>query len=186
MLKPGGKIHFGNIAPVRKRIIENRKWIERVCDVYVEVATQNPIYLSRLLMSVQLESFGDNVTLATQMATLPTLYPFIVMVKKGEAAGFDLKSSTCSTVSSNSFSNSSSNASSPIMIKLPEQVPFFEYYKDQNSSSTTVRAVTPHPSKKRKIISQVIDLTTEDYDNDSPTNISSETHKVKGRIDFNP
>ena len=148
-------------------------------------------------MKDQLEHFGDNVTLETQMSTLPTPYSFIALRKKGSTA-FDYDSffsPACSTASCSSHNTTSStsatgSSSAPIIVRnFPETEPFFIHCL-LSATTSRKRAVTPHPTRKiarLKSISEVIDLTEDDIDNDlsSPSQSDSDV-KPRGRVDFNP
>lgn len=183
ILEEGGQIYFGNIIPVRENIIKNRELLEPLCDFWLAVPEENPLYLSRKLLSPELDSFGDNVTLETQMAPILEVapdYPFIILVKKGcpfSAGTPNSSNSSSSRSSSSSSSNSSSSSLSPLPIilrNIPNRIPFFS---DSNS-------VTPCSRKpKLRRIMEVIDLTGDDIVPPNPSKISRSD--VTGRVDFN-
>ena len=145
LLKPGGKIHFGNIAPIREKLREFKSLISPLCDmVEYEFGECNPIHVARELMSKELEECGDHITNATQMIPIKehSDYEYIVLTKKSDRAS--------ELMSFNNSSSSPKDCTPTEVIRLRNSVNHIPFYDtlDKPTRRSCFRS-----------LSEIIDLT---------------------------
>ena len=184
-LNPGGQIHFGNIPAIREKLLEFWHLISPLCDnVELETAEENPLHVARELMNQELEDCGDNITNFTQVNEIilkHAQYPYIVLTKKNNNQAMTPSSSLSSSALSSSSSPQEVNTSR--YPPNPSRISFYETYGPKQDCST--RTATPHLRRGLKRISEVIDLTHIEDDEDCDENGGRIPKRVPaGRVDF--